>query len=87
MHRWGIETEFRMIKEVRIKTTTRNAVIRYMLVMISAILCALYAALRLGEVVMYIEAHITLENEEAVTLYRVRRVIKTVLDGAENAVL
>jgi len=87
MHRWGIETEFRMIKEVRIKTTTRNAVIRYMLVMISALICALYAALRLGEVVMYIEAHIVLENEEAVTLYRVCRAIKTVLDGGENAVL
>jgi len=58
-----------------------------MLVMISAVICALYAALRLGEVVMYIEAHIVLENEEAVTLYRVRRAIKTVLDGGRNAVL
>ena len=55
--------------------------------MISAVICALYVALRLGEVVMYIEAHIVLENEEAVTLYRVRRAIKTVLDGGRNAVL
>ena len=65
----------------------RTAVIRYMFVMVSAVVCALYAALRLDEVVSYIEARIILENEEVATLYRVQCAIKAVLRGDEIEVL
>ena len=87
VHRWGIETEFRMIKNPRIRTTTVRYAVRYLFVMISAIVCAIYAALRLGEIVEYIDACIILEDKEGVTLYKVRNAIRTVLERGESIVL
>ena len=87
MYRRGIKTEFRMIKDPRIRTTTVNEVIRYLFIMISAIICAIYAALRLGEVTTFTEGYIIMGNEDAATLYRVRRTIRQLLVGSEKVVL
>ena len=87
IHRWGIETEFRMIKEPRIRTTTVKIAVRYLFVMVSAIICGLYATLRLGEVPTWLDVQVVIEGREEVTLYRVRRGIKKLLEGGKDVVL
>jgi len=77
--RWGIETEFRLIKESRIRTTTVNHVIRYFFVVISVLIYLLYAVVRLGEVPEVI-SEIGEFTGGVVTLYAFRRIIRFKLE-------
>lgn len=77
--RWGVETEFRMLKSHRIQTMTINPVIMYFFVVVSMLICCFYAALRLGEVPEILEGVIILSGGVPIALYRVRRSLRIII--------
>ena len=86
--RWGIETSFRLVKAPRIKTTTQHVAVRYLYVMVAVLLVLFYAMLRLGDSPSFlcsVPAVTHLLSEEPVTLYRVRRLFRTLTEGGERA--
>ena len=82
--RWGIETEFRLIKEPRIRTTTVNPVILYFFVFISVLIYLFYATIRLGEVPEVLSRIKEFINS-VVTLYAFRRIIRSKLKAIQDA--
>ncbi|MEQ9716028.1 MAG: hypothetical protein ABGF52_10895 [Candidatus Asgardarchaeum sp.] len=80
----GIETEFRLIKESWILTTTVNYVIRYFFVVISVLVYLLYAVIRLGEMPEVIN-EIKEFTGGMVTLYTFRGIIRSKLEVIQDA--
>jgi hypothetical protein len=68
--RWNIETVFRVLDNIQIKTTTRNEVIRYFLNMFCCIVYNLWKASSI------LECHITLKNFVARVVEEVKAVLK-----------
>jgi len=81
--RWGIEMEFRLIKEPRIRTTTVNPVIRYFFVLILVLVYLFYAAIRLGEV-PEVPSGIKEFTGGVVTPYTSRRIIRSKLGATQD---
>ncbi len=79
---------FRLVKNPRIKATTQHVAGCYLYVMVAVLLVLFYDRLRLGKPPSFlfsVPAVTLLLTSDSVTLYRVRRLFRTLTEGSERA--